>query len=328
VPRATSKLAIDGQVSPDEYAAALCTPVEYFHWDAANRAGQFFYLWDDEAFYVGLRTLDGRRYSPESPLWEGDAVEWYFDCRRGDDFLSRSWPKEANPGAVHCFFTAMRLDKLEPRFTLRPGYESAIPKQGVKVAAQQTPSGLEVEFKLPWANFPAFKPRVGEVIGIDAELSYSDGGPRSDRSFVFGSPLSVQMPANLARVQLVEQLEPSHWQAAGAVIMPMRVDAPWSQEGAPQCVGRIAMPPAGRDQLGRIVFQVNDLHGKLIGEFAADNTVILGNDERFELREARWPTAVAPPGRCQVHAVVYDRDGKELTRVAPRLVSVNMEPGY
>jgi len=33
-------------------------------------------------------------------------------------------------------------------------------------------------------------------------------------------------------------------------------------------------------------------------------------------------------GRFQVQAIVYDLQGAELTRVAPRMVSVNMEPGY
>src|SRR5688572_21776638 len=162
IPRASVPLTLDGRLGEKEYAGAMSAPIEYFHRDFANRAGQFYFLWDDEAFYVGLRTLDTKPYSQTAPLWEGDAVEWYFDVRRGADFLSPAWPKEPNAGAVHCFFTAMHEDRLEPRFTLRPGFEQVIPKLGVEVAAQQTSDGLEVEFKLPWSNFPAFKPRVGE----------------------------------------------------------------------------------------------------------------------------------------------------------------------
>lgn len=238
VPRAIAAPTVDGRLDETAYQQALCTPIEYFHRDAANRAAQFYYLWDDEAFYVGLRTLDASAYSPETPLWEGDAVEWYFDVRRGDDFLGRSWPKTPDAGAVHCFFTPMTLGEVAPRFTLRPGYEEAISREGVEVAAQRTTAGLEVEFKLPWKNFPSFTPRIGEAIGLDAELSYSDGGPRSYRSFVFGSPLSVQQPANLARVKLVKQLDRADWEVGGPVMMPMRIDVPWSQEGEPQVVGR------------------------------------------------------------------------------------------
>ena len=328
VPRATAAPVIDGRLDDAAYQAALCTPIEYFHRDAANRAAQFFYLWDDEAFYVGLRTLDQAAYSPEAPLWEGDAVEWYFDVRRGNDFLSRSWPKEPRAGAVHCFFTPMTLAELAPRFTLRPGFEEAITREGVEVAAQRTEHGLEVEFKLPWKNFPEFTPRAGEVIGLDAELSYSDGGPRSYRSFVFGSPLSVQQPANLARVELVEELDHRGWELGGPVMMPIRIDVPWSQEGEPQVVAQIALPPNGADRVGRIVFQVSDLAGKILGEFEASERRELAPAGNFVVREARWPTALAAPGRFQVQAVVYDAQGAEMTRVAPRMVSVNSEPGY
>jgi hypothetical protein len=328
IPRAAVPPAIDGQLSEVDYQRALCTPIEYFNRDAANRAGQFYYLWDDEAFYVGLRTLDQAAYSPETPLWEGDAVEWYFDVRRGEDFRSRSWPKAPNASAVHCFFTPMTLAEVAPRFTLRPGFEEAIKREGVEVAAQRTEHGLEVEFKLPWKNFPEFTPRAGEVIGLDAELSYSDGGPRPYRSFVFGSPLSVQQPANLARVKLVDELDQHGWEIGGPVMMPMRIDVPWSQEGEPQVVAQIAAPPNGLQHVGRIVFQVSDLAGKVLGEFEASAQRELAPAGNFVVREARWPSALAAPGRFQVQAIVYDLKGAELTRVAPRMVSVNMEPGY
>lgn len=328
VPRAIAAPTVDGRLDETAYQQALCTPIEYFHRDAANRAAQFYYLWDDEAFYVGLRTLDASAYSPEAPLWEGDAVEWYFDVRRGDDFLGRSWPKTPDAGAVHCFFTPMTLGEVTPRFTLRPGYEEAISREGVEVAAQRTAAGLEVEFKLPWKNFPSFTPRVGEAIGLDAELSYSDGGPRSYRSFVFGSPLSVQQPANLARVKLVNQLDRASWEVGGPVMMPMRIDVPWSQEGEPQVVGQIAVPPNGVDRIGRIVFQISDLAGKILGEFEATQRRELTPAGNFAVREARWPAALAAPGRFQVEAIAFDAQGAELTRVAPRMVSVNMESGY
>lgn len=328
VPRTAAPLAVDGKLDEQAYGNALCTPVEYFHPNAANRAAQFYYLWDDEAFYVGLRTLDEQAFSPETPLWEGDAVEWYFDVRRDANFLSRSWPKEPSAGAVHCFFTPMRLAGLKPRFTLRPGFEQAIPQKGIEVAAQRTAQGLEAEFKLPWVNFPDFAPRVREVIGIDAELSYSDGGPRSDRSFVFGSPLSVQQPANLARVELVETLDRAGWKASGPVMMPLRVDVPWGQPGEPQVVGQIALPPNRADEVGRVVFQVVDLAGNVVGEFEAATERKLAPEGDFIVREARWPASMAAPGTFDVRAVVYSHEGEELTRVAPRLVSVNMQQGY
>src|SRR5882762_5326323 len=54
--RAPKGMKIDGDLS--EFKDAFCTPVEYFNADLKNRAAQFFYMWDDEAFYAALRTLD------------------------------------------------------------------------------------------------------------------------------------------------------------------------------------------------------------------------------------------------------------------------------
>ena len=71
--RAPADMKIDGDLS--EFKGAFCTPVNYFHPQAGERAGQFFYMWDDTAFYAGLRTLDSKQFngSDDAHLWEGDA---------------------------------------------------------------------------------------------------------------------------------------------------------------------------------------------------------------------------------------------------------------
>lgn len=321
--RAPQGMKIDGDLA--EFSDAFATPVEYFHADLKNRAAQFFYMWDDEAFYAALRTLDQKQadHADDDHLWEGDGVEWYFDTRRGEEFRSIAWGK----GAVHCYWTAYKNDKIQPRFCLRPGYLDAIEKIGVEVAARKTSTGAEVEFKLPWVNFPNFKPALGEVIAVDAELCYSDGGPRVYRSFVYGSPLSVQQPASQARVQLVGRLEPAHWKQCGPVMMPMRCDTAWGQPVKAQASGWIALPPNHSDQVGRIVFRLLDLEGAPLGEFEAKSQVF-EPEGNFARALATWPADLAPPGGHSVIAIVFDKSGKELCRVAPRLVSVNMQPGY
>ncbi len=321
--RAPAGMKIDGDLS--EFKDAFCTPVEYFHADLRNRAAQFFYMWDNEAFYAGLRTLDEKQadHAPDDRLWEGDAVEWYFDTRRGEGFRNTQWQK----GAVHCYWTGYKADQVQPRFCLRPGYLDAIPKIGVEVGARKTAVGAEVEFKLPWANFEGFAPKTGEVIALDSELCYSDGGPRVYRTFAFGSPLSVQQPASLGQVQLVDRLEEAHWQACGPVLLPMRVDVPWAQETQAHTWGQVALPPNHADRVGRIVFQLTDLSGRKLGEYEALREVF-EPEGNFVRATAHWPVDVAPPGAHHVTAVVYSREGCELTRVAPRLVSVNWTTGY
>ena len=88
--------------------------------------------------------------------------------------------------------------------------------QGAKVAAVKTPWGWTAEFKLPWANFPEFKAKAGEIIGIDCELCSSDGGARVDRTFVYSGPAAVGSPSAFGRVQLVDKIGPERPETAWA----------------------------------------------------------------------------------------------------------------
>ncbi|HEY2415606.1 MAG TPA: sugar-binding protein [Pirellulaceae bacterium] len=325
--RAPAEMKIDGDLS--EFQGAFCTPVNYFQLQKAellkDRPAQFFYMWDDTAFYCGLRTLDTRQFngSDDAHLWGGDAVEWYFDTRRGEEFRAIDWGK----GAVHMYWTGYDKAEIKPRWCLRPGYLDAIPGKGIELAARKTGNGAEVEFKLPWENFPNFKPAVNETIALDAELCYSDGATRIDRIFTYGSPLCVQQPAAQGTIQLVEKVEPARWKQCGAVMTPIRVDTAWGQKTKALVTGQIALPPDHADQVGKVVFVISDLAGKQLGDFAAERKTIQENG-KFYLAEARWPTDLAAPGEHTVIAVVSDKSGKELSRIAPRLVSAGWTQGY
>ena len=328
--RAPKNMKIDGDLT--EFKDAFCTPVEYFSFDAKtlrNRAAQFFYMWDEEAFYAGLRTLDETpaNLADDDHLWEGDGVEWYFDTRQGKGFRSQSWPTNASPGAVHCYWTGLKGTNVQSRFCLRPGYLSAIQKIGVEVGARRTAHGMEVEFKLPWANFPDFKAKTGVVIALDAELCYSDSGPRIFRTFAYGSPLSVQQPASLGKIQLVAKLESSFWRACGPVMTPVRCDTAWTQDSKPQITGYMAIPPNHAEQIGKVIFRVLDLDGKTLSDYEG-KIETFDAEGNFQRAVAQWPNELAAPGVFHLFGIVYDKHSKELTRVAPRMVSVNMQPGY
>ncbi len=321
--RAPGKVTIDGDLS--EFRQAFGTPLEYFNAKLRERAAQFFYMWDDEAFYAALRTLDSKpaNHAPGDRLWEGDGVEWYFDTRRGENFRSRRW----GPGAVHCYWVGLTKTDVRARFCLRPGYLDAIPKTGVQVAARRTGVGMDVEFKLPWVNFPDFQPRRGEVIAVDAELCYSDGGPRVDRGFVYGSPLSVQQPASLAKVQLVDAFRPGYWSVCGPVLAPIRCDIAWSQKTKPHVTAYMALPPNQSHAIGRVLFRLTDGRGSTVGEYQGRVETFEAYG-RFQRAVARWPSDLSPPGTYSLIGIIYDRQGRELSRVAPRLVSVGVRAGY
>ena len=112
VTRASAGVNMDGRL--DEWAGAFCTPVHYNHGNLANRGAQFFYLWDDQALYIGLRALDQKRANPgkERAVFNGDAVEFYLDTRSGTalrwvklvDFERSIWkPRQNLQLAAQCF---------------------------------------------------------------------------------------------------------------------------------------------------------------------------------------------------------------------------------
>ena len=305
-------MTIDGNLA--EFENAFCTPIEYHHTKLNERAAQFFYMWDDTAFYAALRTLDTKPFNgaPDNRLWEGDGVEWYFDARQDETFRSQAWPTTANAGAVHCYWAGLKNTEITPRFCLRPGFLEAIEKVGVK---------------LPWAKFPGFTAKQGAVIALDSELCYSDGADRLFRSFVFGSPLSVQQPASLAKIQLVDSLTAAHWETCGSVMFPMRIDTAWGQPTKPHVTGVIALPPKQAAEVGRILFRLTKLDGTLIDEYPAEKETF-ANEGKFIRATASWPSDVAAPGQHHVTAVIYDLYQRKQAHIAPRLVSVNWEIGY
>ena len=78
------------------------------------------------------------------------------------------------PGAVHMYWTGYKGADLTPRWCLRPDMLKAIAGEGVQVGARRTSYGAEVEFKLPWRNFPEFKPAAGAVIALDCVNATKD----------------------------------------------------------------------------------------------------------------------------------------------------------
>ena len=99
-----AKVIMDGRLR--EWSNAFCTPVQYNHRDLENRAAQFFYMWDDEALYIGLRCLDLKQanHAALASTYDGDAVEFYLDTRPGAELRDKDW----TTGAIHLFFSAVR----------------------------------------------------------------------------------------------------------------------------------------------------------------------------------------------------------------------------
>jgi hypothetical protein len=318
VTRSPGPVTLDGSLR--EWSEAFCTPVHYNHARFTERAAQFFYMWDEEAFYVGLRCLDTRQANPAAlpATYDGDAVEFYLDTRAGDALKGKDW----SDGAIHFYFSPFQGSELAPRWVMRQGIAtSKTVLNGVAIAARRTSESYDVEFKLPWSNFPGFRPRLGAVLALDAELCSGDGARRTDRTFAYGSPLSVQQPASLGKVELVKSFDPEFLPAAGAAAFPLWVDTPWVQPNRAEVQAVVAIPPAFASVVGEVEVRIHDTEGKVVRTLPARVEPFGPERLGFVRAIARWSVDDHAPGTYLATARVSSRTGKTLVTVAPRLVA-------
>lgn len=324
VTRAPHAVAVDGSLR--EWTGAYCTPVQYGHPRPLERAAQFFTMWDDQAFYIGLRCLDTKQgnSAPLGATFNGDAVEFYLDTRAGDSLRAKDW----STGAIHFYFSAFEGKEIKPRWVMRKGIATSdVVLKGVEIAATRTAESYELEFKLPWSNFPDFKPEVGALMALDAELCYADGGARTDRTFAYGSPLSVQQPASQAKVQLVTSFEPDYLPQVGPASFPLWVATPWVQEGRAKVFATVAVPPAFLPLVGEVEVRAFDADGKLLKTIPTLVEEFGPKGLGFGRAVASWSIDDFAPGTYFVTARIVARTGKTLVTVAPRMVDEGIISG-
>ena len=319
VTRAPAAIKVDGRL--DEWADAFCTPVHYNHQNLANRAAQFSYQWDDKALYIGLRALDQNRanVAPLAIIADGDAVELYLDTRAAPALRGKDWTK----GAVHLFYTPFDKTQVAPRWVVRAGIATSDTKlEGVEIAATILAggTGYEVEFKVPWANFPDFKPKLGALMAIDAELCSSDGARRTDRTFAYGSPLSVQQPASQGLVQLVKSFDPDYLAQVGAAAFPLWVETPWNQGERAKVQATVAIPPAFAEIVGEVEIRLHNTDGAVVKTLKTRPEAFGPTGLRFVRAVASWSIDDFAPGTYFATARILSRTGKPMATVAPRMV--------
>jgi hypothetical protein len=305
IPRAHKPVKMDGKL--DEWGGAFVTPVHVGHPDFADRGAQFLFLWDEKNLYVGLRCLDTKpaHVAPDDQVWNGDAVEFYLDTRRGEQLGA----KEFGPGTLHMFWTPFTKSEVKPRLAVRdlPAFKG-FRLRGAEVAAARTPWGWTAEFKLPWANFPKFTPKAGEVIGIECELCSGDGGPRVDRTFVYSSPAAVATPAAFGRVRLVEEVDPGGLRPFGRVLLPLSLT---KSGNYPWLYGTACLSPTVEKSVARLEGRVVDGEGKVRKTTAGTRRALRGSG--FVLWTGSWELFDLPPGTYTVELTAFDRRGRVVT---------------
>jgi hypothetical protein len=300
IPKAQKPVAMDGKLTGWE--GAFVTPVHIGHPDFANRGGQFLYLWDDDNLYIGLRCLDQKpaHVGPNNQIWNGDAVEFYLDTRRGDQLGAPAF----GPGTLHMFYTAFTKTALEPRMQVRdlPAFKD-FKLQGAEVAAARTSWGYTAVLKLPWKNFPNFTPKVGEIIGIECELCSSDGGPRVDRTFVYASPAAVGSPAAFGRVLLVDRIDLRTTQpdARARALLPISLTR---SANYAWLYGTACVSPTLESVVVKMHCDLLDSNGKSKGFRLGMKKTLDGG---FVLWTASWELFELPPGVYTVEMTGIDR---------------------
>lgn len=304
IPRAQKPIAMDGQLTG--WDGAFVTPVHVGHPDFANRGGQILYLWDDQNLYIGLRCLDRTpaHIGADHQVWNGDAIEFYLDTRRGEQLGAIAF----GPGTLHCFYTPFTGTELKPRIQVRdlPEFKD-FHLQGAQVVGSKTAWGYTAEFKLPWANFPNFAAKAGEVIGIDCELCSSDGGPRVDRTFVYSSPASVGSPSAFGRVRLVEKLDPETIKPMGRPLLPLSLTRSTNYAWL---YGTVCLSPTIESSVAKLEGKIQDASGKTLKSSTGSKKMLEGG---FTLWTGSWELFDLPANVYMLQLVATDKEGKVIT---------------
>lgn len=318
IPKAHKPITLDGKL--DEWEGAFVTPVHVGHPDFGNRGGQFLYLWDEKNLYVGLRCLDQKpaHFGPDNQIWNGDAVEFYLDTRRGDKLGIAQF----GPGTLHCFYTPFTRTEIQPRIQVRdlPAFKD-FKLKGAEVAADKTPWGWTAEFKLPWSNFPDFMPKAGEIIGIECELCSSDGGLRADRTFVYSGPAAVGSPSAFGRVQLVDNTEQEALKPLGRALLPLALT---KSANYAWLYGTVCLSPTIEGSVAKLEGKLVDADGKVRKTTTGSRKTLDGG---FALWTGSWELFDVPPGVYTLELTALDKEGRVVTSRSERLLHGNSLPG-
>lgn len=310
IPRAKGPITLDGKL--DDWADAFVTPVHIGHPNFADRGGQFLYLWDEKNLYIGLRCLDRTpaHIGTDTQIWNGDAVEFYLDVRRGKDLGAAAF----GPGTLHMFYTPFTKEEVKPRQQMRPlPAFKGFTLKGAKVAGAKMPWGYTAEFELPWANFPDFVPKAGDIVGIECELCSSDGGPRIDRTFVYSSPAAVGSPSAFGRVRLVDRLEAADLQPLGRALLPLSLTRSTNYAWL---YGTVGISPTLEKSVARLEGKLLNAAAKVVKTSAGNSKTLDGG---FTLWTGSWEMFDLPPGVYTLEVAARDNTGAVVASRSERL---------
>ena len=312
IPKAQHPPAMDGKL--DTWEGAFVTPLNATHPDFANRATLIYYLWDEQALYIGVRALDANptHISGDNALYDGDAIEFYLDTRQGAELGGPAF----GPGTLHMFFTAITGHELKPRYQIRslPAFKGLTLK-GVEIAAFRTTDGYTLAFKLPWSNFPNFAPKPGLPLGIDIEMGSADGGHRSHRTFAYSSPASVGTPATFGRVLLVDKIDPLALKPYSRALLPFDAQVPGNYG---RIYGSACLSPTLANEAVKVRGQLLDADGKVRKNM--ENAGLATVAGYWRVWRGEWETFDLPAGTYTLVLTALDAQNHVLVERTRRIL--------
>ncbi len=225
------------------------------------------------------------------------------------------------PGTLHSFYTPFTKTEVKPRIQVRdlPAFKD-FKLQGAEVTAVKTAWGYTAEFKLPWANFPDFTPKAGEIIGIDCELCSSDGGLRVDRTFVYSGPAAVGSPSAFGRVQLVDKIETDSLKPLGRALLPLSLTRSTNYAWL---YGTVCVSPTIEGSVAKLEGKLFDADGKVRKTSTGTKKT---QDGDFTIWTGQWELFDLPPGIYTLELVATDKAGAVITSRTEKVLHGNPSP--
>lgn len=162
--------------------------------------GRVYSAWDEKNLYLFAVVEDNDVMNPyrhENP-WTGDALELFFDMRKGGELGSPFY----GAGVFQIF--AIPPDKANPQTDFKVLQPDGLEFQGVRIASAVMSDYYTIEMAIPWTNLTKDQVKAGMAFGLEITIDERDSGDYEHRQMVWrGGSNNWRNPALFSRIKLV-----------------------------------------------------------------------------------------------------------------------------
>jgi len=167
---------------------------------AEELRAKVYSAWDEQHLYLFAVVKDKDVLNPyrhENP-WTGDALELFFDMRKGDELGSPFY----SAGVFQIF--AIPPDKNNPQADFKVWQPDGCEFHGVKIASVVMNDYYTIEMAIPWNNLIKDKVAPNMEFGFEITIDERDSGDYEHRQMVWrGGSNNWRDPSLFSRIKLV-----------------------------------------------------------------------------------------------------------------------------